>query len=119
MDSSTRSARNAQHDCRSLRFDIVCHGIWDETNPIMRSRFHESRLNLEVLKSLGANLEHFVCHFGQCGSTWMSKINSLCEHTIVIPRLPCLFRLANAVSFTVELVNLVTSDSVNSFNFAM
>jgi len=39
--------------------------------------------------------------------------------TIVIPRLPCLFRMAKAVSSTAELVNSVTSDSVNSFNFGM
>jgi len=49
----------------------------------------------------------------------MSHMNSLCELTIVIPQLPCLLRMANAVSSTVELVNLVTSDSVSSFNFAM
>ena len=43
----------------------------------------------------------------------------LSELTIVIPRLRGLFRMAKAVSSTVELVNSVTSDSVNSFNFAM
>jgi len=43
----------------------------------------------------------------------------LCKLTIVIPRLPCHFRMAKAVSFTIELVNSLTSDSVNSFNFAM
>jgi hypothetical protein len=39
--------------------------------------------------------------------------------TIVIPRLPCLFRTAKAVSSTVELVNSVTSATVNLFHFAM
>jgi len=39
--------------------------------------------------------------------------------TIVISRLPCLIRMANAVTSTVELVNSVTSDAVNSFNFVM
>jgi hypothetical protein len=39
--------------------------------------------------------------------------------TFVIPLLPCHFGMAKAVSATVELVNSVTSDSVNSFNFAM
>jgi len=39
--------------------------------------------------------------------------------TIVIPRLPCPFSIAEAVSLTVDLVNSDTSDSVNSFNFAM
>jgi len=43
----------------------------------------------------------------------------LCEHTIVIPRLRCLFTMAKAVSSSVKLLNSVTSDSVNSFNFAM
>jgi len=42
----------------------------------------------------------------------------LCEHTIVIPRLPCLFRMAKAVPSTVKLVKSVASDFVNSFNFA-
>ena len=49
----------------------------------------------------------------------MSNINSLCEHSIVILRLPCLFKMANAVSSTIELDDLVTSDSVHSFKFAM
>jgi hypothetical protein len=39
--------------------------------------------------------------------------------TIVIPRIPRLFRMAKAVSSTVELVNSVTSDYVISVNFAM
>jgi hypothetical protein len=49
----------------------------------------------------------------------MSNIIFLCEHTIVTPGLPCLIKMAKAVSLTVERVNLMTSDSVNSFNFAM
>jgi len=43
----------------------------------------------------------------------------LCELTSVIPRLPCLFRMAKAVSSPVELVNSVTSNWVNLFNFGM
>jgi len=43
----------------------------------------------------------------------------LCELTIVIPQLSSLFKMAKAVSSTVEVVNSVTSDSVNLFNFAM
>jgi len=39
--------------------------------------------------------------------------------TIVVPRHPCLFSTAKAVSLTVYLVNSHTSESVNSFNFAM
>jgi hypothetical protein len=44
---------------------------------------------------------------------------SLCEFTIVIAQLPCLVRMAKAVSSTVQLGNSVTSGSVNPFNFAM
>jgi len=43
----------------------------------------------------------------------------LCKLTIVIPRLLCLFRIAKAVSSTVEMVNSVTSYFVDSFDFAM
>jgi len=75
--------------------------------------------NSEVSKSLAVYLERFVCPFGQYGSTWMSNMIFLCEHTIVIPRLPCLFRMSKAVPWTVELVNSGTSNSVNLFNFAM
>jgi len=46
-------------------------------------------------------------------------MNLLCEFTIINPRLPCFFRMANDVSSTVEQVNSVTSYSINSFNFAM
>jgi len=49
----------------------------------------------------------------------MRNTNFLCTVTIVIPRLPCLFSMAKAVSLTVELVNWLNSDSVNLFNFAM
>jgi len=49
----------------------------------------------------------------------MSNMNSFCEHTIVIPQLPCLFRMAKSDSLTIELVNSVTSDSVISFNYAI
>ena len=49
----------------------------------------------------------------------MSNLILLYELPIVIARLPGLCRMANAVSSTVELVNSVTSDSVNFFNFAM
>jgi len=119
VDSSTRSSRNALYDRHSSGFDIAFHGMWAETNPNMRYRFHLSWWNCEVSKSLSASLEPFVCHFGQYGSTWMSNLIFLCKITIVIPQLPCLFRMANTVSSTVELVNSVTSDSVNSFNFQM
>jgi len=46
-------------------------------------------------------------------------MNFFCDLTIVIPQLPCLFNMANAVSSTVELVNSETSNSVSLFNFAM
>ena len=118
-DGSTRSSCNAWYDRRSSRFDTVFDGICAETNPNMRSRFHVSWWNSEVSKSLAASLESFVCHFGQYGLNWISTMIFLCKLTIVIPRLACLFRMAKAVSSNVELVNSVTYDSVNSFNFAM
>ena len=49
----------------------------------------------------------------------MLNMTFLCELTLGIPRLPCLLSMAKAVSSTIELVNSVTSDSVNSFNFVM
>jgi len=118
-DGSSRSSRNALYDRRSSTFDIAFHGICAETNPNMRLQFHVSWWNSEVSTSLAASLERFVCHFGQYGLNWISNMIFLCKLTIVIPRLPCLFKMAKAVSLTVELVNSVTSDSVNSFNFAM
>jgi len=53
------------------------------------------------------------------GEIWLLNMNFLCELTILIPWLPCLFSMAKAVSSMVELVNSETSDSVNLFNFAM
>jgi len=118
-DGSTRSSRNALYDRPSSRFDIAFQGICAETNPNMRYRFHVSWWNSEVSKSLAASLESLVCHSSQYGTTWMSNMTRLSELTIEIPRLPCLLRMPKAVSSTFELVNSVTSDSVNSFNFAM
>jgi len=112
-DGRTRSSRNALYDHRRSRFDIAFHGMWAETNPNMRQRFHVSWWHLEVSKSLSASLEHFVPHFSQYGATWMSNMIFLCELTIVIPRHPSCIRMAEAVSSTVELVHSVTSDSVN------
>jgi len=68
---------------------------------------------------LSASLERFVCHFSLYGFNWISSIMFLGTLTIVIPRLPCLFSMAKAVASTIELVNSVTSDSVNSFYFTM
>jgi len=118
-DGSTRSSRNAVYDCRSSRFDIAFHGICAETHPNMRYRFHVSWWNSQVSKSLAASLERLVCHSSQYGTTWMSNMTWLYELTIEFPRLPCLLKMAKAVSSTVELVNSVTCDPVNSFNFAM
>jgi len=118
-DGSTRSSRNALYDRCSSRFDIAFHGICAETNPNMRYRFHMSWWNSEVSKSLAASLERLVCHSSQYGTTWMSNMTWLSVLTMEIPRLPCLLRMAKAVSSTVELVNSVTSYPVNSFNFAM
>jgi len=49
----------------------------------------------------------------------MFNMNLLCKVNIEIPQLPCLLKMTKAVSSTVEQVNSVTSDSVNSFNFVM
>jgi len=43
----------------------------------------------------------------------------LCKHTIVIPRLPCLFTIAKTVSSMVVLVNLETPNTIDSFIFGM
>jgi len=75
--------------------------------------------NSEVWKSLAAGLQCFVSHFGQYGLSWMTYMNVLYYLTIVIPRLLCVFRIANAASSTIELVISVTSNYVNSFNFVM
>ena len=49
----------------------------------------------------------------------MLNIDFLCERTIVIPRLPCLFSMAKADYLTVEPVKSVTSDCVNWSHCAM
>jgi len=118
-DGRTRSSRNAFYDRRSSIFDIAFQGMSAETNPNMRERLLMSWWNSEVSKSLAACLERFVCHFDQYGLNRISNLTFLCKLTIVIPRLPCLFRMAKAVSSTVELINSVTSDSIHSFNFTM
>jgi hypothetical protein len=43
----------------------------------------------------------------------------LCVLTIGIPQLASRLSMARAVSANIELVNSVTSDTVNSFNFAI
>jgi len=105
---STRLLCNAIYDCHSSKFTIAFLKIWVKIFPNMRWIFHMSQWNSEISKSLAASLEHFVCHFGQYGLTWMWNISFLWELTIVIPQLPCRFRMARAVSPTVELVNSVT-----------
>jgi len=116
-DGRIRFSRNALYDYCSSTFDIAFHGICAETNPNMRYWFHVSWWNSEVSKSLAAILECFVCDFNQYGFNWISNLIVLCKLTIVIPRLPCLFRMSKAVSSTVELVNSEISDSVSLFNF--
>jgi hypothetical protein len=49
----------------------------------------------------------------------MSNMIVLFKDTSAILRLACLFRMANAVSSTIQLVNLVTSVSVDSFIFVI
>jgi len=46
-------------------------------------------------------------------------MNFVCELTIGMPLLPFLLSMGKAVSSTIELVNWVTADIVNSFNFMM
>jgi hypothetical protein len=118
-DRSTRPSCNALYDHHSTRFHTVFHGIWTAQNPNMMYWFHVSWWNSEVSKSFSANWVRFDCHFNQCGSSWMSNLIFLCKHTIIIPRLHYLFKMAKAVSSNVDLVNSVTSVSVNLFNFEM
>jgi hypothetical protein len=118
-DGSTSSSCNAWCDRRSSRFDIAFHTLWVETKPNISYRFNVSWWNSEGSMSVSASLERFVSHFNQYESIWMSNLILLCKLTVVIPRLPCLFRMAKAVSSTVELVNYVTSVSVDSCKFAM
>jgi hypothetical protein len=75
--------------------------------------------NSEVSKSLAASWEHSISHFGQSEANRISNMIFLCELTIVIHRLPCLIRMAKAVSSTIELYNPVTSDSVDWFDLGM
>ena len=49
----------------------------------------------------------------------MSDDNFNWDLMSAIPRVPCLFSIAKAVSSNVKLVNSDRSDSVNSFNFVM
>ena len=116
-DGNTSSLWNALYDRCNLRFDIAFHGICAKTKPNMRQRFPVSWWNSAVWKSFSASVEHFVCQFSKY--TWYlnGKFQISCELTIGIPRLPCRSSMAKAVSSTVELVNRVTSDTVNSFNF--
>ena len=69
--------------------------------------------------SVAASLERFVCHFSQYVVNRMLYTISLCKLTNAIPWLPCLFRMAKAVSSTIKPVDSVISGSVNSFNFGM
>jgi len=58
-------------------------------------------------------------NWANISKTSMSNMNCHCELTIWIARCPCLLSRVEAVSWMVEYVNLVYSDSVNLFNFAM
>jgi len=93
----TRSSRKALYDCFTCTFHIAFHGIWAKQNLNLTYRFHVSWWNLEVSKSLAASLECIVCHFDQYGVNWMANLICLCELTIVIARLPSVFRMAKAV----------------------
>jgi hypothetical protein len=47
----------------------------------------------------------------------MSTVNICYEHSIVISRPACPLSMAKVVSITIQLVDSVTSDSVNSSTF--
>jgi len=49
----------------------------------------------------------------------MTNMNFLCKLTTVIPCLLCKFRTVNTVTSIAKLVSIVTSDLVNSCNFAI
>jgi hypothetical protein len=49
----------------------------------------------------------------------MSNMNLFCEFTIVIPQLSSFLSMTKAVLSTIEVVNLVTFNLANLFNFAM
>ena len=49
----------------------------------------------------------------------MPNRNFICDLTLVIPPLPCVFSMAEAVSSMVQLVNSVTVHSFTWFNFIM
>lgn len=119
VESSTKSLCNASYHHCSSKFGIEFHGIWAETNPNVRLRFHMRWWNLKVSKSSASSLESFVGHFNQHGSTWISNMNYLYQRTIVIPQLPGFFRMAKTISSPLKLVNSITSNSVNRFNFMM
>ena len=111
-DGSTESLYNALHNHRSLRWDIACDGIWAQTNPNMRYRFHISWWNSQVSLSFSPNLEECVCHFNQYGLHRMWNLIYLCILTIAIHQLLYVLNMAEAVSSTVEQVYSVTSDSL-------
>jgi hypothetical protein len=48
----------------------------------------------------------------------MVNLQFHCELAIGIPSLPCISGMAKAVSSAIELVNSVTSDTVDWFNYA-
>jgi len=118
-DGRPRSSSNALYDHHSSRFNIAFHGICAKIHPDMRYRFHVSWWKSEVSKLLAATLEHFVRHFNQYGSNWMSNLIFLCKLTVVIPWLRCRFMMTKPVSLTIKLVNSVTSVTVNLFNIPM
>jgi len=51
--------------------------------------------------------------------TWRWNMTFISELACSIPRLPCLCRMGKAVLLTVDAVNSVTSNWVNSFHFAI
>jgi len=118
-DGSTSSLWNALYIHHRSRFDIASQGIWAKRILTWGS---DSTCLGEILKLQSSLLTVWSIVSVNCmniGKIWLSNMNFLCELTIVIARLPCLLNIAQGVSSTVVPVYSETSDSVNSFNFAM
>lgn len=116
-DSSTISSPNDFYDPHQSTYEISLYEISGKTKFNLRSWIHLSGWNSKVWKTLAASLECFGSNCRQYGLTKMSNMIFLCKLTFETPKLPSIFVTANAVSSTVELVNAVTSASVNSCRF--
>ena len=96
----------------SMEYQLKLILIWRwESRCHSDIRHFESQL-LPVWSTLSINSVNW-------DKTEMSNMNFLSTLIILISQLPCLFSMAKAVSPTVEVVNMLTSNPVNSLNLAM